>query len=71
MIVEVEAASDGDFRTGGQEHLVIGALFCGQEIAAVAQGRDQGAEDIGDRARDGVAFRSGLGSGSSWKGRQP
>ncbi len=41
MIVEVEAAGDGDFRTGGQEHLVVGALLGGQKVATVDHGRRQ------------------------------
>ena len=61
MIVEVEAAGDGDLWTGGQEHLVVGALLRGEEIAAVDHGRRQRAMvDLRSRARPpgraGVAF---------------
>ena len=37
--------------------------------AGVAQGRDQGVEDVGDGAATMRASGSGRGSGSSWKGR--
>ena len=37
--------------------------------AGVGKGGDEGVEDVGDGAGDVWASGSGLGSGSSWKGR--
>src|ERR1700689_4483416 len=61
MIVEVEAAGDGDLWPDRQEHLVVGALLCGEEITAVDHRRSQIAMvDLRSGARPpgraGVAF---------------
>ena len=32
-------AREGDLRSGGQQHLVVGPAFCGDEVAAVDHGR--------------------------------
>jgi hypothetical protein len=41
MIVEVEPAGECDFRPCGQEHLVVGALLRGEEVAAVDHRRGE------------------------------
>ena len=41
MIVEVEAAGESDFGSGGEQHLGFGAAFGSEEIAAVDHRRRQ------------------------------
>ena len=41
MIVEVEPAGEGDFRSGGEQHLRLGATLGGDKVAAVDHGRGQ------------------------------
>lgn len=41
MIVEVGATRKGDLGTGGEHHLVLGALAGGNEVAAVDHCRGQ------------------------------
>ena len=41
VIVEVEPAGEGDLGSRGQQHLVFGPAFGGEEVAAVDHGRGQ------------------------------
>ena len=52
MIIELEAAGEGDLGAGWQEHLVLGAAAGGEEVATVDDGRGQIAvADFRPRAR--------------------
>ena len=52
MIVEVEAAGEGDLGPGGEQRLDLGAALGGEEVAAVDHRRGQRAVvDLGAGAR--------------------
>jgi hypothetical protein len=59
VIVAVESAGESDFRAGGEEHLVVGAAFGGEEIAAVDHRRGQGAV-VDERPRARPPGRTGV-----------